>query len=55
MTIVPASNTSRRPRFTVANSFLKGWLVNPRFGTRRWSGIWPPSNPGFREKPLRLF
>ena len=37
------------------NSFLKRAFVNPRLGTRRWSGIWPPSNPGFWLKPLRLF
>src|SRR3954471_8549425 len=27
-------------------------LLNPRFGKRRWSGIWPPSKPLMRT-PLR--
>src|SRR5258707_7858913 len=53
--MLPASKTSSRPRFTSANSFLKRAFVKPRLGTRRWSGIWPPSKPGLRAKPLRLF
>src|SRR4051812_31121335 len=35
----------------IANCFLK-ILVNPRFGRRRCSGIWPPSNPRFWLKPV---
>src|ERR1051325_9748489 len=30
-------------------------LVKPRFGRRRWSGIWPPSKPTLREYPDRDF
>src|SRR5687768_12092058 len=55
VTMVPASKTSRVPRFTSANSFLKRALVKPRLGTRRWRGICPPSNPSLWLKPLRLF
>src|SRR5215203_873905 len=29
-------------------------LLKPRFGSRMWSGIWPPSKP-FTETPERLF
>src|SRR5437868_696791 len=29
-------------------------LLNPRFGKRRCSGIWPPSNP-FTATPVRAF
>src|SRR4051795_9136660 len=28
-------------------------LVKPRFGSRRCSGIWPPSNPRIKLKPER--
>src|SRR5688572_15640323 len=55
VTMVPASKASSLPTLTSANSFLKRALVKPRFGTRRWSGIWPPSNPSLWLKPLRLF
>ena len=27
----------------------KSAFEKPRFGSRRWSGIWPPSNPRMRE------
>ena len=30
-------------------------LTNPRFGTRRWSGIWPPSNHAGMLPPERAF
>src|SRR5688572_24172535 len=53
--MVPASKTSSEPRLISANSFLKRALVKPRLGTRRWSGICPPSNPSLWLKPLRLF
>src|SRR5262245_15874835 len=29
-------------------------LLKPRFGSRMWSGIWPPSKP-FTDTPERLF
>src|ERR1700710_2973821 len=29
-------------------------LLKPRFGSRMWSGIWPPSKPAI-ETPSRLF
>src|SRR6478752_2677129 len=28
-------------------------LVNPRLGSRRYIGIWPPSKPGLVEPPVR--
>lgn len=28
-------------------------FVNPRFGSRRCSGIWPPSKPGLIREPAR--
>src|ERR1019366_1513167 len=48
---VSPSSFSSWPRLTMANCFLK-MLVNPRFGRRRCSGIWPPSNPRFWLKPV---
>ncbi len=30
-------------------------FVKPRLGTRRWSGIWPPSNPRLKRNPERDF
>src|SRR6185312_492818 len=39
-------------RFTTAYS-LRNRLVKPRFGMRRCSGIWPPSNPRIRLWPER--
>ena len=38
----PLPAFSSLPRFTIANCFLK-MLVKPRLGSRRCSGIWPPS------------
>src|SRR5436305_6080115 len=53
--IVPdASRPSRRPTFTTAYSTRK-WFVKPRFGTRRWMGICPPSNPMKFMLPVRAF
>src|SRR4029453_17812080 len=55
VTTVPASNLrARRSRLTTAYSTRNG-LWNPRFGTRRCSGIWPPSNPRLNLKPDRDF
>src|SRR6266567_2943780 len=39
-------------RFTMLYSVRK-MLVNPRFGNRRCSGIWPPSKPRIMREPLR--
>src|SRR5687768_1836554 len=51
----PVSNTSAIvSRFTTAYSMRNG-LWNPRFGMRRCSGIWPPSNPRLCVKPERDF
>src|SRR4029453_5765596 len=33
---------------------LAKMLLKPRFGSRMWSGIWPPSKP-FTATPERLF
>src|SRR5579864_4036823 len=53
VTADPASKTSPRvSRLTTAYSTRKG-LVNPRLGTRRCSGIWPPSKPRLVRKPDR--
>src|SRR5580765_460044 len=50
---VPASKTSAiRSTFTTANSMRK-MFVKPRFGTRRCSGIWPPSKPRLNLRPER--
>ena len=55
VTTVPASKRSPSvSRLTTAYSMRNG-LWNPRFGTRRLSGIWPPSNPTLRLKPERDF
>src|SRR5688572_15606163 len=52
---VPASKRcSSTSRFTTAYSMRNG-LWNPRFGMRRCSGIWPPSNPRLCVKPERDF
>src|SRR5579862_8880803 len=39
-------------RFTMLYSTRK-MFVNPRFGMRRCSGIWPPSKPRIMREPLR--
>src|SRR3954451_10901858 len=55
VTSVPASNRSAIvSRFTTSYSTRNG-LWNPRLGTRRCSGIWPPSNPRLFLKPERDF
>src|ERR1019366_3663347 len=48
---VSPSSFSNWPRLTMANCFLK-MLVNPRFGSRRCNGIWPPSKPRFWLNPV---
>src|SRR5262245_35792842 len=35
-------------RLTSLSLRAKGEFLKPRFGSRRWSGIWPPSNPLMR-------
>src|SRR5688572_22921656 len=53
VTSTPASNRSASvSRFTTSYSTRNG-LWKPRFGTRRCSGIWPPSNPRLCLKPER--
>src|SRR6188508_2592757 len=53
VTTVPSSNRSASvSRLTTAYSVRK-LLWNPRFGTRRCSGIWPPSKPRLNLKPER--
>src|SRR5581483_481382 len=55
VTTVPASNRiASVSRLTTSYSTRNG-LWNPRFGTRRWSGIWPPSNPRLNLNPDRDF
>ena len=50
----PGSNfASRSSRLTIAKNFLKAPLTNPRLGTRRASGIWPPSKIGLSLNPWR--
>ena len=41
-----------RSRFTTVYSVRK-MLVKPRLGSRRCSGIWPPSKPRIRLEPVR--
>src|SRR5262249_20358253 len=50
--IVVSPNSASRSRLTMLNS-LRKMFVNPRFGNRRCSGIWPPSNPRIMREPLR--
>src|SRR5215211_2875472 len=55
VTVVPSSKRSARvSRFTTSYSTRNG-LWKPRFGTRRCSGIWPPSNPRLNLNPERDF
>src|SRR5207248_11497147 len=49
-----ASRPSSSPTLTTAYSTRK-WFVKPRFGTRRWMGICPPSNPMKFMLPVRAF
>src|SRR5690606_19408573 len=50
--IVSSSRRSRSRRLTISYTLRNG-LLNPRFGRRRWSGIWPPSNQGAVFPPER--
>src|SRR5262249_22295 len=43
--VTSPSKPSSAPTLITVYSVRK-MLVNPRFGTRRTSGIWPPSKPG---------
>src|SRR6185369_3736459 len=55
VTTVPASNrVDNVSRLTTSYSTRK-WLWNPRLGTRRCNGIWPPSKPRLNLKPERDF
>src|SRR3954447_16533061 len=55
VTSVPSSKRSAiASRLTTSYSTRNG-LWNPRFGTRRCSGIWPPSKPRLCLKPERDF
>src|SRR5258708_7055509 len=47
-------SVSRPPTLTSAYSIRNG-LVNPRLGTGRWMGIWPPSKPMKFMLPVRAF
>src|SRR5882724_10168580 len=51
LTVWPVTFASWR-RFTTWAVTLNG-LVNPRLGSRRYIGIWPPSKPGLVEPPVR--
>src|SRR5947209_15476877 len=50
--MVVSPSAARRSRLTMLNS-LRKILVNPRFGMRRCSGIWPPSKPRIMREPVR--
>src|SRR5437879_222626 len=50
--VISPSSALSAPRLTTAYS-LRNRLVNPRFGTRRCSGIWPPSKPKYCLRPER--
>src|SRR5437879_1582713 len=54
VTVSPAVKALSCSTFTTENAVPKG-LWKPRFGMRRCSGIWPPSNPRRREYPARDF
>src|SRR5439155_23275917 len=52
--VVPADATASLPTCTTWYSTRVG-LTNPRFGRRRWIGIWPPSNHTGIPPPERAF
>src|SRR5215472_8069668 len=54
VTVSPAGKTFSSSTFTTEYETPNG-LWKPRFGMRRCSGIWPPSNPRRREYPRRDF
>src|SRR3989441_6961014 len=50
--VMSPSSVFSAPTLTTAYS-LRNRLVKPRFGTRLWSGIWPPSKPKYCLRPER--
>src|SRR6266699_5651334 len=52
VTSTPSASWPRCRTFTTCAGCLNGF-VKPRFGMRRMSGIWPPSNPGRTLPPWR--
>src|SRR3989442_7006326 len=50
--VISPSSALRAPTLTTASS-LRNRFVKPRFGTRRCSGIWPPSKPKYCLRPER--
>src|SRR5262245_411155 len=52
---VPASNFAATASTLTTSYSTRNGLWNPRFGTRRWSGIWPPSKPRLNLNPERDF
>ena len=55
VTTVPASNASKVETLMVEKVVLNFALLKPRFGRRRWIGVWPPSNAGPLPPPERAF
>src|SRR5262249_35244840 len=55
VTTVPASNFAPSVSRLTTSYATRNGLWKPRFGTRRCSGIWPPSNPRLNLKPERDF
>ena len=41
----PGNSSASRPALTTWYSTLKRFLKPLSFGSRMWSGIWPPSKP----------
>jgi len=54
LTVSPFANRASEPTFTTWYS-VRRVFVNPRFGVRRWYGIWPPSNQRGTFPPVRAF
>src|SRR2546425_3414248 len=50
--VMSRSSVFSAPTLTTAYSLRNRW-VTPRFGTRLWSGIWPPSKPKYCFRPER--
>src|SRR5690606_5137441 len=55
VTTVPGSNRFRASRLTMASSRRNGALLKPRLGSRRTSGVCPPSKAGPLAPPERAF
>ena len=47
VTVAPASNAAASVSRLITTYSVRNGLWKPRFGTRRCSGIWPPSKPRF--------